>query len=87
MFAPPMHLMIFSLTALEKLLMLFGLTITHVWFLGQDFYEWVTTLMDVCSGARDRKIFERLLSLTDDIQEIIDRNHLSDEMLVIARKA
>ena len=86
MMAPPMHLMIFSLEALTKLLQRYGLTIKHVWFYGQDFYEWVTTLMEAHPEALDKTIFERFLTLSGDCQKVIDQNHLSDEMLVIARK-
>ena len=84
--APPMHLMIFSLHALAKLLHQYGLTVKHVWFYGQDFYELVTTLMEVCQTENNKGLFDLLLKLTSDFQDVIDRHKLSDEMLIIARK-
>jgi SAM-dependent methyltransferase len=82
---PPMHLMIFSLGAMKALLDRHGLAVSHVWYYGQDFYEWVTTLMET-STVEDNTIFDQLLEMTSEFQAVIDKHHLSDEMLVIAKK-
>jgi 2-polyprenyl-3-methyl-5-hydroxy-6-metoxy-1,4-benzoquinol methylase len=86
MLSPPMHLMIFTLRALENLLRRHGLEITHVWYYGQDFYEWLSTVSSVCPLVENRRLFEALLGLNGEFQEVIDRHYLSDEMMVIARE-
>jgi len=83
---PPMHLMVFTLQALQYLLRRSNIEITHVWFYGQDFHEWLSTLSAMCPKVVNRRIFEDLMEMNGEIQQVIDNHHLSDEMLVIARK-
>lgn len=88
---PPMHLMIFSMEAMVELLQRQGLGVTHAWFFGQDFYEWLTTLMNVCrrttTAEKEAKdIWHHLGAMISEFQEVIDSRCLSDEMLVIARR-
>jgi len=85
MMHPPLHLFLFSLKAIEMLLKSYSYEISNVWFFGQDFYEFFSTV-SIFANMNESILYEKLHPLFDDFQEVIDKKELSDEMLIIARK-
>ncbi len=83
---PPNHLSLFTDESVKYLLEKNGFEITHIWYYGQDFYELIGTVAAL-SPMKERDILNKLLDATGEFQKIIDKNKLSDEMIVIARRS
>jgi 2-polyprenyl-3-methyl-5-hydroxy-6-metoxy-1,4-benzoquinol methylase len=85
MMHPPLHLFLFSLTAIDLLLTRHGYKIKAAWMFGQDFYEFLSTIaiMAPISGTRLQSAFAEL---TNKFQLSIDSAGLSDEMLLVAER-
>ncbi len=83
---PPLHLYLFNLKSLEILLKRFGYEITNTWYYGQDIYEFISTLELHHSNLSSSKLKDKLLNLTNELQFVIDKSELSDEILVVAKK-
>ena len=64
----------------------FNYSVISVWYYGQDIYELITTLDIFGSDNSNSFILENLRSLIPDLQEVIDKNELSDEILLVAEK-
>jgi len=86
MMHPPFHLFLFSLKGMEVLLGRYGYEITNCWFFGQDWFEFITTMLLVIPKLENTDLAKTMISLIDDFQKIIDVNGYSDEMLLLARK-
>ena len=83
---PPDHLNIFSESSMSEMLGRIGFEITHIWLFGQDFFSFlITALADKSLSAAP--YIKELLNASNDVQAAIDRDHLSDTMFLIARKA
>ena len=83
---PPCHLFLFSVKSLETLLNRYSYEITNIWFYGQDFYEFFSTFSIFIKNLNNSILHQKLLPLINKFQEVIDREKLSDEILVIATK-
>ncbi len=84
--SPPLHLMIFTLESLKKLLNDNGYKITNVWYFGQDIYELITTLSLENPQIKGSELETKLFDYINKFQKIVDESHHSDEILVIAVK-
>ncbi|MBI5324145.1 MAG: class I SAM-dependent methyltransferase [Ignavibacteriae bacterium] len=82
---PPDHLHIFTEKSLEIMLNNAGLEIQSVWYFGQDFYDLMNCIMTNEKNI-NIELADKIISLTNKFQEIIDREMLSDAMLVITKK-
>ena len=83
---PPLHLFLFSLKSLEILLNKHGYKVTNVWYYGQDFYEFITTLALCVKNLDSSVLYKNIAWLVNDFQNAIDRRGLSDEILIISSK-
>jgi len=83
---PPLHLFLFSLKSLEILLKRYNYEILHVWYYGQDVFEFLTTFALRLDGFKTSLLYEKLSSLTNDFQRAVDMHAFSDEILIIAKK-
>lgn len=86
MLHPPLHLFMFPILTLKDLVEKHSYKVKSVWFFGQDIYELFSTLNLNLSELDNSILNNTLLSLTQEFQEVIDNNFLSDEMLVVAEK-
>lgn len=82
---PPDHLHIFTEKSLEILLKKAGLEIQSVWYFGQDFYDLINCIMTNEKNI-NKELADKVISLTNKLQEVIDKEMLSDAMLVITKK-
>lgn len=87
MMHPPLHLFLFSLKGIKRLLERHGYEITHCWFFGQDMYEFITTLFLVAPELNGSDLAKAWMPLLGEFQQVIDDCGLSDEMLLIAKKS
>ena len=71
---------------METLLEAYSYEVTNIWYFGQDFYEFFSTLSLFAENLNNSILHEKISPLINDFQKIIDKNELSDEILVIARK-
>jgi hypothetical protein len=83
---PPLHLFLFPLKALSKMLESFGYEIRAAWFFGQDFYEVFSTLGLFADNLNGSSLHRAIAPLINDLQHVIDKSELSDEILVVAEK-
>jgi hypothetical protein len=86
MMHPPLHLFLFPIKALQRMLAAHGYKINAAWFFGQDFYEMLSTLGLFAKNLEGSALHESLSSLMSDFQKVIDDHGLSDEVLVVAEK-
>ena len=81
----PDHLHIFSDNSMKILLKTANFSIISTWYFGQDIYELIGNAQ--CEGNfKDHHLVEKVLSIVNDLQLIVDKNSLSDTMLVLAQK-
>lgn len=81
---PPEHLNIFTEKSMEIMLEKCSLEPVAIWLYGQDAYELIS-----CAFAESNvknKIMDSLINMVGDFQKIIDKNNLSDFMLILAKK-
>lgn len=81
----PDHIHIFSDESIEVLFNSCKLTIECNWYFGQDFFEMLNTLL-YPSGIDLSQLDPVYTKALNSIQHAIDKNLLSDSMLVIAKK-
>jgi hypothetical protein len=86
MMHPPLHLLLFSFAAIQKMLRNYDYKVKAVWYFGQDFYEMFSTLGLFNKGLNDSALDHALAPLVNDLQNVIDEHSLSDEMLIVAEK-
>ncbi|MBE8233257.1 MAG: methyltransferase domain-containing protein [Endozoicomonadaceae bacterium] len=86
MMHPPLHLFLFPLKALEKMLKVHCYKIVSAWFFGQDFYEMFSTLGLFDTRLNDSVLHNAVTPLFNDFQKVIDNHGLSDEILIVAEK-
>lgn len=83
---PPQHLQIFSDKSLEKMLSP-EFEILATWKYGEGYIDMLSgaaTAMD--TSAPVIKMYEKLMSISNAVQKVIDENGFSDFMLLVARK-
>ena len=81
---PPEHLNIFTEKSIEIMLRECSLEPIAIWLYVQDAYELIS-----CAFADSNiknNIMDSLVNMVGDFQKIIDKNNLSDFMLVLAKK-
>jgi hypothetical protein len=83
---PPLHLFLFPLKALSRILGSFGYEIRAAWFFGQDFFEMFNTLGLFVKTLNGSPLHRAISPLMNDFQQVIDESGLSDEVLVVAEK-
>ena len=76
----------FPILTLKNLIETYGYKVKSIWIFGQDIYELFSTLSLNVSEFNNPNLTNTLLSLTQEFQEVVDKNLLSDEMLVVAEK-
>jgi 2-polyprenyl-3-methyl-5-hydroxy-6-metoxy-1,4-benzoquinol methylase len=81
----PDHLHIFTEKSIELLLLNNNFKPESIWLFGQDIYELFTSAFLKCQ-IRNRKLNNKLLSVVNELQSVIDSNCLSDTMLILAKK-
>jgi len=79
---PPAHITLWTLKAFQILLKQHNWDIKGVWYYGMDALELVSYLNQDYDGY----IINKLVTIADDIQSLIDQNHFSDLMTIIAQK-
>ncbi len=82
----PMDFSVFSKKSVFKMLELSGFEITSLWFHGLDYYELISKIVQKSSVQFDESQSKILLNLFNDIQKVIDKNKLSDLLLICAKK-
>tara|TARA_B100000035_G_scaffold262185_1_gene233515 strand:- start:754 stop:1776 length:1023 start_codon:yes stop_codon:yes gene_type:complete len=82
----PMDYSVFSKESIFKMLQLSGFEITAVWYHGLDFYEIITKLIQNKKNDVNDKKIDILLGLFNDFQKVIDKNKMSDLLLICGKK-
>ena len=82
---PPDHLHIFTDKSAKIMLGEAGLTIVSVWFFGQDIYELFQNIL-THGNFENHSLVHQTISITNELQKVVDNNGLSDTMLVLAQK-
>jgi len=83
---PPFHLYLYSTKGMQTLLEKYGYEVTDAWYFGQDFYEFFSTLGLHVDGLLETPLAEKLSSIMNSLQFVIDENRLSDQVMVVARR-
>jgi len=83
---PFSHIHLFSPKSLETILNKSGFKIVGWWFFGQDFYELLQNLLVYDKNIKNSDLFGKLLENFNEIQKVIDKKQLGDEMLVVCKK-
>lgn len=81
---PPDHLHIFTNESINIMLNECGLMSLSMWYFGQDFNEMVTSCAS--ESQFQSKFLSQILSMSNQIQKVIDENELGDAILMIAGK-
>ncbi|MFO7256976.1 MAG: methyltransferase domain-containing protein [Bacteroidota bacterium] len=81
----PDHLHLFSDRSAEIMLDEAGLEPVSCWFFGQDVYELITNCL-AQGNFENHDLIDKVLSLTNQLQAIVDQNQLSDTMLMLTKK-
>jgi 2-polyprenyl-3-methyl-5-hydroxy-6-metoxy-1,4-benzoquinol methylase len=81
----PDHLHLFSDKSAQIMLNEAKFEIQATWFFGQDVYEVFGNMLASAAFA-NHPLINKALSLTNDMQTVVDKNGLSDTMLVLAKK-
>ncbi|MDA9897356.1 class I SAM-dependent methyltransferase, partial [Alphaproteobacteria bacterium] len=79
---PPDHLHIFTNESIDIMLNECGLESRAIWYFGQDFNEMVTSCAS--ESKFKSKFLPQILSMSNQIQAVIDENELGDAILIIA---
>ena len=82
---PPDHLHIFTDKSMKIMIRSAGLEIISTWFFGQDIYELFGNILTK-GNFENHSLIDKVISLTNDLQKVVDKNGLSDTMLVLAKK-
>lgn len=83
---PFLHLMLFSEQTLGYLSKKFNLRPLGIWFLGLDFYNLILHLGAQKSDFFRSELCQKMLELNNDIQSLLDKRELSDEIIFVAQK-
>lgn len=81
----PDHLHLFSDRSAAIMLNEARFEAVACWFFGQDIYELISSCLATGNFA-NHELIDKVLSLTNQLQEIVDENGLSDTMLVLTKK-
>ena len=82
----PMDFSVFSKKSIFKMLNKSGFKIKGVWYHGLDYYELISKLIQKKEKKTSEKKVQDLLVFFNDFQKIIDKNKMSDLLLICATK-
>ena len=82
---PPDHLHIFTEQSISKMLEDSNLEVVGSWNFGQDAFDFFQTV-GASTGIVENPFWNSVLDICPEIQEVIDRNKLSDTSLIVAKK-
>ena len=82
----PMDYSVFSKKSIFKMLKSSGFEITAIWYHGLDFYEIITKLIQNKKNDVSYEKIDILLGLFNDFQKIIDKNEMSDLLMICGKK-
>lgn len=81
---PPFHLQIFSIESIE--FMLRGkYEIIAMWEYGQGYTDLLNNAM-LATGTDENRLYYDLLNMSDQVEKVLDENHMGDQILVIAKR-
>lgn len=83
---PAFHIMLFSSKSLLALARKFKLKPEAMWLMGLDFYNLILHLGLRIPGFLKSDICQKLLSLNNELQSVLDANEMSDDILFVCRK-
>ena len=81
----PDHLHLFSDKSIRILLDNAKLKVVSTWYFGQDIYELIGNTLTY-GNFENHQIIDSMYNITNDLQKVIDKNKLSDTMLILAKK-
>ncbi len=81
----PDHLHLFTDKSVKIMIEEANLKIEATWFFGQDIYELFGNSL-AKGNFTNHTLIDKILSITNDLQKVVDENGLSDTMLVLTRK-
>ena len=81
----PDHLHIFSDKSIKIMLDKSKFKIVSSWFFGQDIYELFGNIF-ANSNFQNHHLVDKSISLVNDLQKVVDKNGLSDTVLILAKK-
>ena len=81
----PDHLHLFSDYSAEIMAKNANLEIISTWFFGQDAYELIGNALSV-GNFENHSLIDSTLKIINDLQQVIDKNNLSDTMLILAKR-
>ena len=61
------------------------LKVVSTWYFGQDIYELIGNTLTY-GNFENHQIIDSMYNITNDLQKVIDKNKLSDTMLILAKK-
>ena len=82
---PPDHLHIFSDKSIDLMLNKCGFEIESLWYFGQDFSDLFNNLA-LEGNIKDDNEYNNIFNLSGKFQKILDKEKLSDSVMVIAKK-
>lgn len=82
---PPDHLHIFTEKSISLILENSKLKPVAIWCFGQDVTELFSSLA-IFGDLKNNKLFDNILNISNKIQSVVDKNNLSDTMLLIVKK-
>lgn len=80
----PQHLQVFSDDAIKYILKE-SFEIIGNWQFGQGYTDILTNSM-ILSGVEESSLYEDLMSISNEVQKVVDENGFADQMLVVAKK-
>jgi 2-polyprenyl-3-methyl-5-hydroxy-6-metoxy-1,4-benzoquinol methylase len=80
------HFMNYTMRSIERLLSDHGFVPEAAWFMGQDIFNTVIHLSLLDSKFVGSKLYDFLIDHDNELQNVVDRAGLSDEVIVVARK-
>lgn len=85
-FAFPNAFHLFTERSLTEAITRNGFEPIGIWFYGMDIYELINNLSLESFRFRNSEARQILISVVNELQHVIDTKHLSDEILMVARK-
>jgi len=81
---PPVHLQVFSEKSVD-ILFQDDFNLLATWGFGQGYTDILTNSM-LLSNIEEKTLYENLMDISNKVQEIIDENGFSDQMIFVMRK-
>ncbi len=83
---PPFHIMAFTKKSLFRFVRSAGFKPAALWYFGLDFYNLLIHWGMQSERMMRGPLADFLISCNNQFQEVIDRNEMSDEMILVSRK-